>query len=155
MEALFTIEQFTTCSKRQAAEIDSLIQQLGPRYPHTVTKSLLIDLISIPGNTLLAASDGHGRIHGILLLTTLHAVTGNKVWIEDFVVDQQSRGQGVGNQLLDHAVSYAQDHGVTHINLTARATRAAARKLYLSAGFKPHDTDYFRLTLTSSQVKAA
>ena len=150
-----TIRQLKLVTATQARDIDALMKQLVPRYPRTATEVLIAAVATTPGNALLVAQTEQFRIVGVLLLTRLAAITGDKVWIEDFVVDVEYRGQGIGRSLLKEAISYARARGTTHINLTAQPERSAARLLYESAGFHRHNTDYYRLTLVVPGSSAA
>ena len=73
--------------------------------------------------------------------------TGNKVWIEDVVVDSSARGKGVGEALIQFAVAYVKDQNITSINLTSSPDRVAANKLYQKLGFIKRQTNVYRLTI--------
>jgi ribosomal protein S18 acetylase RimI-like enzyme len=74
--------------------------------------------------------------------TGLHAV------IEDVVVDESARGHGVGGALVQAAVELARGRGARHVNLTSRASRQAANRLYQRAGFEIRETNVYRLNLS-------
>ena len=137
----------STLTDHDIDRIGLLIDQLKPKYPPVITRSYLESCLSQPGNTIFIARDDNGLLCGMLVLITLMAVSGNKVWIEDMVVDESYRGSGMGHSLISVCLEWAKHNNVTHINLTTRSTRVGANELYSSAGFKLHDTNYYRLTL--------
>jgi ribosomal protein S18 acetylase RimI-like enzyme len=70
-----------------------------------------------------------------------------RAWIEDFVVDKLHRRKGIGEILLDHAIQLAKDAGAKTVDLTSRPSREGAIQLYTKIGFKPRETNVFRITL--------
>jgi phosphinothricin acetyltransferase len=67
--------------------------------------------------------------------------------IEDVVVGEAFRGQGLGGKLMDELIRIAKAQKVIHINLTSRPERVASHKLYLKKGFFLRDTGMYRLNL--------
>lgn len=80
----------------------------------------------------------------IIMVTKLR---GNYGYIEDMIVDESYRGQGLGRQLGDALVAAAKKHNVTTIELSTRPSRVAANALYQKMGFEPKDTNVYRLKL--------
>lgn len=119
-----------------------LIPQLAPKSKILRAEDLQ-QIIDLPSNHLFAAYNPH--IIGTLTLVIMQTPSGAKAWIEDVVVDTSARGQGIGEELLRHAIAYTVRLGVTSINLTSRPERVAANKLYRSMGFELHDTNVYRL----------
>lgn len=96
--------------------------------------------------TLLVARD-RGRIVGTLTLVLFTIPTGQRAWIEDVVVAEDARGQGVGERLTLAAIEYARSRGVRTVDLTSRPSREAANALYQKLGFVRRDTNVYRLSL--------
>jgi ribosomal protein S18 acetylase RimI-like enzyme len=86
-----------------------------------------------------------GRIVGTLTLAVFAIPTGLRAWIEDVVVDDRSRGLGVGEQLTMAAVDEARRRGARSVDLTSRPTREAANSLYQKLGFQLRETNVYRL----------
>lgn len=99
----------------------------------------------MPNNYIIVARAAD-KIIGLLVLTTLHALSGKKTWIEDVIVDSNYRNQGIGSQLVKKALKLAQEKGITHINLTCKPERVEANNMYINLGFKTNKTNYFRYT---------
>jgi ribosomal protein S18 acetylase RimI-like enzyme len=70
--------------------------------------------------------------------------TGLRAWIEDVVVDETARGQGIGAILTREAVRLAREAGVRTVDLSTRPSRVAAGRLYEREGFKQRDTRMYR-----------
>jgi L-amino acid N-acyltransferase YncA len=67
--------------------------------------------------------------------------------IEDVVVDEKYRGQGLSKQLVTHAVRFVKEQGIPLIMLTSNPTRIAANKLYQKLGFEQKQTNVYRMNL--------
>jgi len=103
----------------------------------------LADIVGSPAVTvLIARSDGH--IVGSLTLALFPIPTGLRAWIEDVVVDEAARGQGVGALLTQEAIRLARDAGARSLDLTTRPSREAAGRLYERAGFNQRETRLYR-----------
>ena len=82
---------------------------------------------------LIARSDG--KISGTLSLVMFPIPTGVRAWIEDVIVDQAARGQGVGQVLTIEALRIAEEAGARTVDLTSRPSREAAGRLYERVGY--------------------
>lgn len=103
----------------------------------------LARIISHQATTLfIARSDG--LIVGMLTLVTFPLPSGLRARIEDVVVDQDARGLGVGTALSVAALDLAQARGARSIDLTSRASRVAANRLYQQLGFRLRDSNVYR-----------
>ncbi|HEX5880519.1 MAG TPA: GNAT family N-acetyltransferase [Actinomycetota bacterium] len=70
--------------------------------------------------------------------------TGLRARIEDVVVDERARGQGVGTALTVAALDLAGRRGARSVDLTSRASRVAANRLYRQLGFRLRDSNVDR-----------
>ena len=127
------------------AAFAALIPQLSSSSPPPSAEELA-DIVSSRDSVLyLARIDG--RIVGSLTLAFYRIPTGLKAWIEDVVVDESARGQGVGEALNTTAIDEARRRGAKHLSLTSRPSRETANRLYQRLGFKPYETNIYRLSL--------
>ncbi len=85
-----------------------------------------------------------GAIVGSLTLALFPVPTGLRAWIEDVVVDENVRGQGIGAALNQEALKVARDQGARTVDLTSRPSREAANRLYQRLGFKQRETNVYR-----------
>lgn len=94
-------------------------------------------------NTLFVARS-RGVIVGMLTLVTFPLPSGLRARIEDVVVDEAARGQGVGTALTLAALGLAREQGARSVDLTSRASRVAANRLYQHLGFQLRDSNVYR-----------
>lgn len=130
---------------------DEVVEAFGRLLPQLSRSAKPLDatalgaLVASPAVTvLIARSDG--RIAGSLTLAMFPIPTGLRAWIEDVVVDESARGQGVGAVLTQEALRLAQEAGTRTVDLTTRPAREAAGRLYERAGFQQRDTRVYRYT---------
>jgi len=95
---------------------------------------------------LLVARD-EGKPVGMLSLVVFRIPTGVRGWIEDVVVNQETRGKGIGEALTRAALDRAKELGVKTVDLTSRPSREAANRLYQRVGFQPRQTNLYRYTI--------
>lgn len=126
---------------------NKLIPQLSSSCP-LPTKKDLEDIVS-SNNTLLFVAEENNEILGTLTLVFNKIPTGNKVWIEDVVVDNTARGKGVGKELTLFAIEYVTKQSIKSINLTSSPDRVVANKLYQKLGFIKRKTNVYRLMVLS------
>ena len=106
----------------------------------------LARVISHDGVTLFVAR-GEGGIVGMLTLVTFPLPSGLRARIEDVVVDRDARGHGVGTALTMAALDLARQQGARTVDLTSRAARVAANRLYQQLGFRLRDSNVYRYQL--------
>ena len=120
-----------------------LIPQLSRSSPPP-TAEVLQEIVDSDATHLLVARDLDGRIVGSLTLVLFRIPTGLRAWIEDVVVDDAARGQGVGEALNRYAIDVAAERGARSVDLTSRPSREAANRLYRRLGFEPRETNVYR-----------
>jgi ribosomal protein S18 acetylase RimI-like enzyme len=125
-----------------------LVPQLSPSSPPPTLEQLR-RIVADPATTLLVATNGGGdaQVVGMLTLAIFMLPTGVRAWIEDVVVDDESRGSGVASALVAAALERAQEEGARTVDLTSRPDREAANRLYLRLGFARRETNVYRRTL--------
>jgi ribosomal protein S18 acetylase RimI-like enzyme len=128
---------------------DEIIEAFGRLLPQLSSSARQLDAAAITAmaaspavTVLLARSDN--RIVGSLSLVMFRIPTGLRAWIEDVVVDEAARGQGVGTVLTREALRLAKAAGVRTVDLSTRPSRVAAGRLYEREGFKQRDTRMYR-----------
>jgi ribosomal protein S18 acetylase RimI-like enzyme len=110
-------------------------------------RAALSRVVACETNTVLTAVSA-GRIVGTLTLVTIPTPTGVRARIEDVVVDESARGQGVGAALTQTALRLAREAGAGSVELTSRASRIAANRLYQRLGFQRRETNLYRYPLS-------
>jgi ribosomal protein S18 acetylase RimI-like enzyme len=140
------VEIATTLTPAIVDAVARLVGQLS-RSAAPPTTAELGDIVSSPATDLFIAIDDGGTIIGTATLVTFRIPTGARAWIEDVVVDEAGRGQGVGTTLTEAMVERAQEQGCRTVDLTSRPSRASANRMYQRAGFVARDTNVYRLDL--------
>lgn len=122
---------------------ERLLPQLSSAPPDRVEEQL-IQVVDSTTNRLLLARDGGGQIVGTLTLVLLDIPTGHRAWIEDVVVDERHRRQGVASALIGEALRLAEVSGAKTVDLTSRPSRQAANSVYRELGFTERNTTVYR-----------
>ncbi len=124
--------------------MDHLIPQLSSSAP-LLSEEQIAALVAQQDTYLFVYRGEPGdRILGMLTLATFTIPTGVRAWIEDVVVDNEARGQGAGQALVEAAVAKAAEIGSRTVDLTSRPSREAANRLYVRCGFELRETNVYR-----------
>ena len=67
--------------------------------------------------------------------------------VDDVVVDNAYRGQGLGAAIMHKVIEVAQEQKLKALSLTSRPARVAGNKLYQKLGFVQKETNVYRLKL--------
>lgn len=147
------IEIAETVEPELLSALARLIPQLSSSAP-IPSADQLREILASPGTTLLIARDRDekGRVVGTLTLVVFRIPAGVRAWIEDVIVDVDSRGKGVGEALSRRALEIAASRGARTVELTSRPTREAANRLYRRLGFEPRDTNVYRYTVSGPKA---
>lgn len=112
---------------------------LDPAYPKAFAA-----IQADPNNRIIVAVQGT-RVVGCLQLTLIPHLTHTGGWrgqIEGVRVAVDCRGQGIGQQLLRHAIAQAAAAGCRLVQLTSDRSRVAAGRFYERLGFVPSHVGY-------------
>lgn len=140
------VTEATSVSDELTEGVGRLVGQLS-RSATPPTDAELAEIVNSPATHLLVAHDPAGPMVGMVTLVLFRIPTGVRAWIEDVVVDESARGQGVGEALVDEAVAVAARAGARTVDLTSRPSREAANRLYQRTGFERRDTNVYRKDL--------
>lgn len=139
------VYRLTDIDNAMTERIGQLLNSLRS-VPVTIDETSLERLLSDDRFNLFVAEDDDRTVMGMLTLTSCPTLAGEKVWIEDVIVDEKFRGQGVGRALLRAAVEFARKELKTQaVYLTSNPSRVQARSLYRSEGFEEYETGVFRI----------
>ena len=134
------LEQATEATEELRDAIHRLLPQLtAARTPPTLQQ--LTDVVS--GQTLLVARGDDGGIVGCATLVLYRVSSGLKGRIEDVIVDESARGQGVGEALVREGMRLANEAGVLMLELTSMPYRQSANRLYRRLGFVRKPTNVY------------
>lgn len=138
------VERATILTDELLNALHQLIPQLKADFP-LPTQEELASLLSAESSQIFIARhpDKIAPITGILTLIIYRVPTGIRSRIEDVVVDVSSRGEGVGEALILHALRVAQESGADGVALTSNPKRKAANTLYQKIGFSRWETNLY------------
>ena len=113
-------------------------------HPMTLTEPMFRQLLE-SGNSHLFFLMKDEQIAGMLTVGIYHSPTGGKAWIEDVVVDETFRGQGLSKLLVAHAIEFVKSKQIPLLMLTSNPKRIAANKLSQAMGFERKETNVYRM----------
>jgi ribosomal protein S18 acetylase RimI-like enzyme len=140
------VEIATSLTPAIVDAVQRLVPQLSRSNPPPTTAELG-ELVASPATDLFIALDDAGTIVGMGTLVTFRIPTARRAWIEDVVVDESTRGQGVGDALTRAMIDRSREFGAVTVDLTSRPARGAANRLYQRAGFVRRDSNVYRFDL--------
>jgi GNAT superfamily N-acetyltransferase len=134
------IEQAREATPELLEAIHRLLPQLTEaRMPPTLEQ--LAETVA--GQTVLVARDDEGGIVGTATLIIYRVSSGLKGRLEDVIVDESARGQGVGDALVREVMNRANDAQVLMLELNSMPFRESANRLYKRLGFVRKPTNVY------------
>lgn len=115
---------------------------MGRHYKETDLDRIL----SQPNVELITLCED-GKIIAMAFTYIIESLTRKALIFEEFIVDSQRRGKGLGGKLLEEVIKLGQKNGVDCIECSTKETNRIAKKLYLSYGFKDRKNLSLRLWL--------
>ena len=143
---MIVVEQLKKADPQALEELTALAHALhcDVRMPEAAD----LEAMTQDKNTILMVVREDGRIIGMATLYIIQKLGRRSASMEDVIVEEGHRGQGLGTRLVSALIEEGKKRGIGSISLTSRAERVAAHKLYESLGFAKRDTDVFKLTLS-------
>jgi GNAT superfamily N-acetyltransferase len=145
---MIEIERLKKYSEQDLDDLTRLMKILSPKFNGVVSAELMDDIIASAWHVQLVARDD-GRIVGAATLThMLGGCIGRSVaYLEDFVVDNNVQGKGVGSKLWDEMLAWCRERGVKSLEFTSNPKRVGARNFYEKRGAEIYDTDVFKMKI--------
>lgn len=140
------IERMSEYSVEQAEEMRELLRQLSRSGEDKgeIPEEWFREVIESPWHEVLLAVD-EGHVVGMASLSVvMGAGIGRNAYLEDFVTDAAVRGKGVGTQLWDEMLRWAEEKGCRNLEFTCGAGREAAQEFYKRHGAEIYQTNFFR-----------
>ena len=137
------IIEINTYSAEYHEAMQRFLNQLTT-HPMTLTETMFRQLIDSENSHLFFLMK-EGQIAGMLTVGIYYSPTGGKAWIEDVVVDETFRGQGLSKRLVAHAIEFTQSKQIPLLMLTSNPKRIADNKLYQAMGFSRKETNVYRM----------
>ena len=140
------IEAATEATQELLDALAALLPQLNPQLK-PLTLERLAAVIRDPATTLLLVRGDDGRIAGAAAVLVYATPAYVKARIEDVVVDERSRGKGVGEALVRRCIEVARERGAEIVELQSARWREVANRLYPRMGFELRESNLYRLNL--------
>ena len=137
------IIEINTYSSEYHEAMQRFLDQLTTN-PMTLTESMFRQLVESTNSHLFFLIKDE-QIAGMLTVGIYYSPTGGKAWIEDVVVDEAFRGQGLSKLLVAHAIEFTKSQQIPSLMLTSNPKRIAANKLYQKMGFERKETNIYRM----------
>lgn len=127
----------------QETDNEREIGQLFSQLTNGKTSSVSLDAL-LSSNTICVVMLDKDKIIGFGSLAPYYLPTVGEVGtIEDIIVSEKYRGQGLGQKLVEELIAIAKEKNLLKIKLTSNHQREAARNLYRKLGFEMKDTNVF------------
>lgn len=142
---------------REASEADlqqvlNLYQSLEDSPEHVLSldeaKAMLVQMQRYPSYRLWVACDSAqpgADVVGTYALLVMHNLAhcgAPSAVVEDVAVAADRRGQGIGRQLMAHALQQARAAGCYKLALSSHSKRTGAHAFYASLGFAQHGLSF-------------
>lgn len=137
------IEVVTEATQELWEAFQRLVPQLTSNNPPPSLDELRALLRSEASILVVARRPAAGTIVGAACLGLYRVPTGLRAVIEDVIVDESARRQGVGEALVRRLLEIARQRGAGSVSLTSNPRREAANRLYQRLGFTPRHTNVY------------
>jgi N-acetylglutamate synthase-like GNAT family acetyltransferase len=138
-----------------ASAVRALVRQLGYDTDDRAYDETFAQVARHPEAAVFIAQIG-ARVIGYLALSQRPQIrlAARLASIDELVVDEQERGSGVGQVLLDAAIAHARSLGCVRVDvLTSRARPSYARGFYKLRGLSEIDSAVFRQELSAQRAR--
>lgn len=141
------VERLTTYAEEDVTRLAQLMPVLSERFRTQPINTNLLDKI--------IASDSHdqliarleGRIVGAATLSLIIGLgAGEEGYLQDFVVDPEIQGQGIGDRVWSEMMRWCDERGID-LAFTSNPSREAAHRFYLAHGATIRETTVFHVNV--------
>ena len=140
-----SLRTLTTPSQSELEQIALLLSTLRSK---TVTADEItkdVEQMMREDDRAIIVAENEDTIVGMIVLNVIVKINRREVKLDEFVVDPNARGGGVGAKLINAAVDWTWEHNCELIELTSRPSREASNHLFQKAGFKLRETNVYQL----------
>jgi ribosomal protein S18 acetylase RimI-like enzyme len=119
----------------------------GVQLPAAHRKSALANLLASPGQgcILLVEHCATGQVCGYAILAYGFSLEfgGRDAFLDEFYIDEQFRGRGIGKAALEAICQWAREAGLAAVHLEVEKANTSAKALYANLGFE--DREHYHL----------
>ena len=144
---MITVKRIQNPAEVSLADINALLSQLRTDANEPGGAQADLEVIASSANIVFVVVQDGEKTIGIATAYIARKFGKTTGFVEDVVVDQGYRGQGLGEKLMSVLIEESRKAGATKLMLTSRPHRTVAHKLYEKLGFQRKETDVFRLKL--------
>ena len=137
-----------------ASHVFGLVEQLGYQPDPRGYDETFAQVVRHPEAAVFIAAEGM-RVIGYLAMSHRPQIRlgGRAAYIDELVVSDKRRSEGVGSALLQAALDYARGLGCIRVDLrTSRSRQSYARGFYVGHGFVEVDSAVLRLSLARTKT---
>lgn len=151
-----SVERLATYSHEDAIGIAKLLPYLSDSLSdRPIPRQTLETIINSPLHDQFVARATDGTIVGAATASIITGVsTGRSAWLEDFIVDPQRQGFGIGSRLWDALIEWCEMNDASSLGFTSNAKRVGAHKFYKSRGAVIRDTCHFKKDISTGQKRS-
>ncbi|MBR3220354.1 GNAT family N-acetyltransferase [Candidatus Saccharibacteria bacterium] len=146
---MIEIKRLTEYNPAAATAMRGLLVELSRsgKDKGEIPEQWFLDVISSPWHDVLLAVDGEVILGMCSLSIIMGAGIGKNAYLEDFVVSETARGQGVGEMLWEAMLEWGKEKGAKRMEFTCGNGREMAQKFYKNHGASVYETNFFRKEL--------
>lgn len=117
----------------------------GEVLPLDEAKRIYARMQLYPDYTIYVATKNSSAVgaFALLIMDNLGHQGASSGIVEDLVVHEEVRGQGIGKQMMEFAMLKCQERGCYKISLSSNLQREQAHKFYEALGYKRHGYSFF------------
>lgn len=143
------VERLNEYTPETAARVRELLIQLSRsgKDKGEIPEQWFTDIINSPWHDLLVAKEDDRIIGMASLSVNMGPGISKNAYLEDFVVDAESRTGGVGSALWNEMLNWAREKGCKRMEFTCGNGREVAQEFYKNHGAEIYDTNFFRVEL--------
>lgn len=140
-----TFKRVKRADKKILAAVNNLLPQLSSTAT-SLSKRQFREMVTDKNNVFVGVWD-KGNMIGMGLVVFILTPVGLRARLEDMVIDEKYRGKGLGGVLTRRLIRETKKRKARWIEFTSHRSRVATNRFYKKFGFKPRDTNVYRLSL--------
>lgn len=122
-------------AQHDVAGITALSLELGYNVTSEQTAQLLSAIQEDDNNIVWVAISNVSVVGWMQVCYNIRLESGSFCEIVGLVISKESRGKGIGSQLLSKAINWTQDKGCKKLRVRSNIIRDDAKAFYLKSGF--------------------
>lgn len=143
---MVTFRKLAKADKKSLREINRLLPQLSSAAKR-LSSGDLKKILSDKNNVFLLLRNEE-KVVGMGVAVFVRTPRGLRVRAEDVIIDRPYRRKGLGSLLVRRLVYEAKKRKALWIEFTSRKDRVETAIFYKKLGFKPRDTNVYRLSFS-------